>query len=158
MVNVNETTFHAMRGNAKDMQKRYKEVRRLRHIKRYMGAIVAVSFAGVQGADEDAGVCCDDDTMQEGREGESERDKDKGVIVAKMIQHHQPDGIANANILDFSGWEIWGPSVTPNTGDRSTPRIFAFGSGPPTGVAGEPDDAGEVVLEKLGEGVSGVLG
>jgi len=78
--------------------------------------------------------------------------------MARMIRHHQPDGIANANILDLSGWEVWRPSVTPNTGDRSTPRIFAFGSCPPMGVAGEPDDAGEVVLEKLGEGVSGVLG
>lgn len=75
-----------------------------------------------------------------------------------MVQYHQPEGIANANILDLSGCEVWEPSVTPNAGDTSTPRIFGFGSGPPTGVAGEPDDAGEVVWEKLGEGVSGVLG
>lgn len=46
--------------------------------------------------------------------------------------------------------------MTPNAGDRSRPRILGFGSGPPTGVAGEPDDAGEV-WEKVGEGVSGEL-
>jgi len=48
--------------------------------------------------------------------------------------------------------------VSPKDGDESTPRIFGFVSGPPTGVAGEPDDVGEAALEKLGEGVSGVLG
>jgi len=48
--------------------------------------------------------------------------------------------------------------VTPNVVDESIPRIFAFGSCPPTGVAGDPEEAGDVVLEKDGEGVSGVLG
>jgi len=83
----------------------------------------------------------------------------KGVTMARVNYYHQPEGIANANIFDLSAWEAWDPSVTPNAGDKSMPRIFGFDSGgPPTGVAGEPEDAGEVVCEKLGEGVSGVLG
>lgn len=48
--------------------------------------------------------------------------------------------------------------MRPKFGEVSMPRILGFGSGPPTGVAGEPEDVGESVLEKVGEGVSGVLG
>lgn len=72
---------------------------------------------------------------------------------------HQPDGTANANILGFSGC-VTGtpPSDGPKMGEVSTPRILGLISGPPTGVAGEPEDVGEVVLEKVGDGVSGVLG
>ena len=39
----------------------------------------------------------------------------------------------------------------------STPRIFAFDSGPPIGVAGDAEEVGDE-LEKEGEGVSGVFG
>ena len=35
---------------------------------------------------------------------------------------------------------------------------MGFGSGPSTGVVGESDDVGEVVFEKVHDGVSGVLG
>lgn len=48
--------------------------------------------------------------------------------------------------------------MTPKWGEVSIPRIFGFVSGPPTGVVGEPDEAGEVALENVGEGVSGVFG
>jgi len=89
------------------------------------------------------------------KETRGESKSDNGEVIRL---YHQPDGIANANILDFSGCAVWEPSVTPKTGDKSTPRIFAFDSGPPPGVAGELEDAGDVVLEKVGEGVSGVLG
>jgi len=46
-------------------------------------------------------------------------------------------------------------SVTPNGGERSTPRILALDSGPPNGVEGEPEEVGDVELENEGDGVSG---
>ena len=49
-------------------------------------------------------------------------------------------------------------SVTPKTGEGSTPRIFAVDSGPPRGVAGEAEEVGDVEFENEGEGVSGVEG
>jgi len=48
-------------------------------------------------------------------------------------------------------------SETPKEGEMSTPRIFAFVSGPPIGVAGDAEEVGDE-LEKEGEGVSGVFG
>ena len=46
--------------------------------------------------------------------------------MARVIWDHQPDGIANANILDWSRWAVWWTSITPNTGDRSMPWIFGL--------------------------------
>jgi len=82
----------------------------------------------------------------------------RSVGTRLQCECHQPDGTANANIFGFSGCVTGTPSVRPKLGEVSTPRILGLVSGPPTGVAGEPEDVGDVAFEKVGEGVSGVLG
>jgi len=82
---------------------------------------------------------------------------DSGGTIIKSICY-QPVGTAKANIFVLSGWTACVISVTPKGGEGSTPRIFALDSGPPNGVAGEPEEEGDVELEKEGEGVSGVEG
>ena len=66
-----------------------------------------------------------------------------------MPDVYQPEGTANANIFGLRGCTVFvgGISVGPKDGEESTPRIFGFVSGPPTGVAGEPDDVGEAEVE-----------
>jgi len=66
---------------------------------------------------------------------------------AKYKSLHQMEGMANANILVFSGW-TWGiTSEIAKLGEESYPRILALKSTIPRGVAGDADEAGDVVFE-----------
>jgi hypothetical protein len=56
-------------------------------------------------------------------------------------------GIANANILLFSGWTGGITSEIEKLGDESYPRILALKSTIPIGVAGDAEEAGDVVFE-----------
>ena len=73
------------------------------------------------------------------------------------------EGTANIfglNIFGFSGCvdDTWAPPFTgPKLGEVSKTQIVGFFSGPPTGVAGDPEEAGEVAFEYVGDGVSGAL-
>ena len=93
------------------------------------------------------GMC----TMEQKREVTSDSG---GTIISRSVCY-QPVGTAKANIFVLRGCTAWEISVTPKGGEGSTPRILAVDSGPPKGVAGEPEDVGDVELEKEGEGVSG---
>jgi len=85
---------------------------------------------------------------------------DSGWTIMRISESvcYQPVGTAKANIFVLSGCTACVISVTPKEGEGSTPRIFALDSGPPNGVAGEPEDVGDAEFEKEGEGVSGVEG
>jgi len=72
--------------------------------------------------------------------------------------HYQFEGKAKANIFPFSGCTEGIISEIAKLGDASCVRILALKSSMPIGVAGEADDAGDVEVEKLGDGVSGVPG
>ncbi len=82
--------------------------------------------------------------MQTGQLGEN-----KKSVLLTNARHLQPKETANTNIFGLRGCTVFvgGISVDSKDGEESTPRIFGFILGPPTGVAGEPDDAGGAEVE-----------
>jgi hypothetical protein len=63
------------------------------------------------------------------------------------VAPYQMEGMAKANILLFSGWTGGITSEIEKLGDASYPRILALKSTMPIGVAGDADEAGDVVFE-----------
>ena len=60
---------------------------------------------------------------------------------------YQTEGMAKANILLFRGWTGGITSEIAKLGDELYPRILALKSTMPRGVAGDADEAGDVVFE-----------
>lgn len=63
------------------------------------------------------------------------------------VSLYQREGIAKANILLFSGWTCGITSEIEKFGDKSYPRILELKSTMPRGVAGDAEEAGDVVVE-----------
>jgi len=78
---------------------------------------------------------------------------------AEKAQCYQLEGTAMAYICPLRGC-IGGSCsfASIKSVGESSPWTLGLYTSPPTGVAGDPEDAGEVAVENEGEGVSGVVG